>query len=268
MGVKEDARGMVVLNDPMIDIAGQAMLGCKSINKFGRSTNVDNGINTDIWDRANIIQDQDIWVAPTQARVHNIVSTSASDDGSPVGGGARTLRVHGLTDWDNAEVSEDVVLNGTNNVATTNSYTIIHRMKVLTKGATSSNVGLITATAQTDGTVTAQISADKGQTQMAIYGVPSTQVAYITNFYAWVLAVASGKEVKIALLVNPEPDNELINFLTKHTLGIGGGGTTAYQHFFKPYKQIEGPAIIKMQGVGDADNMDVSAGFDLVLNNN
>lgn len=76
------------LTDFMLEVAAGNVPGNKSVNKFGRSTNVDNDVATDIWDRANATHDQDIWIAPTQARIHNIASTSANDDGDPVGVGA------------------------------------------------------------------------------------------------------------------------------------------------------------------------------------
>lgn len=240
--------------------------GLAAVNKFGRSNNVD-ATPTDIWDRANPTDNQAIWVAPTQARIHDIVSSSVSDDGSPAGVGARTLRIFGLTDWGTAEVSEDIVLNGTTNVPTVNAYVIIHRMRVLTKGATSVNVGAITATAQTDGTVTAQIYAGQGQTQMAIYGIPSTQAAYMKVFWAGLNKATAGS-VDIILLENPEPDDELLNFLTKHTFGIHSTGKSYVPHPFDPYFKIPGPAIIKVQGDGSVANMDVSAGFDLIVKDN
>jgi len=252
-------------NDFMLDVA-RGQHHTIGVNKFGRTENVDNGISTDVWDRANPTDDQDIWIAPTVARVHQIVSSSASDDGSPVGVGARTLRVFGLTSWDaDGETTEDITLNGTTNVATSNSYVIIYRLAVLTKGATSANVGTITATADTDATVTAQIQPSAGDTQMAIFGVSSKFDCYLISFYGSVQAVSSGKEIKITLLVNPEPDAELTNFLTRHTFGIGGSGTTAIQHMFKPYVRLVGPGIFKVNVTGDADNMDVSAGFDIIL---
>jgi len=237
-----------------------------SVNKFGRSTNVDTGVSTDIWDRANAVDDQDIWTAPTTARIHQIVSTSVSDDGSPVGVGARTLRIFGLIDWDaDGETTEDITLNGTTNVPTVNSYVIIYRLTVLTKGATSSNVGIITATADTDATVTAQIQPDIGQSQMAIFAISSRFNYYLISFYSSVQAVSSGKEIKITLLENPEPDVELTNFLNQHSFGIGGGGTTDVQHMFMPFKKMAGPSILKVNAIGDADDMDVSAGFDIIL---
>lgn len=235
------------------------------INKFGRSTNVDSGIDTDIWDGANATLDQDIWVAPTQARVHNIVSADAGDDGSPAGVGARTIRVYGLTAWDSPEVSEDITMNGVGAVATTNSYVIIHRMKVLTKGATSSNVGIIKATAVTDNTITAQINAGNGQTLMAIYGIPSGYTFYMTEVYASILKTGATGLADCTLFFNPEPDAELTNFLVKHTFGAVSTGTSNVPKKFRPYKAFPGPGILKVQANGSAANLDVSAGFDGIL---
>lgn len=248
----------------MCDLIDGKVSGCKSVNKFGRANNVD-GNPTDIWDMANTtVDDQAIWVAPTQARIHDIASSSASDDGDPAGVGARTLRIFGLTDWDTAEVSEDIVLNGTTNVPTVNAYVIIHRMRVLTKGATSANVGKIKATAQVDGSVTAEIFTGQGQTQMAIYGIPSTQVAYVMSFWAGLNKATAG-DVDVYLLENPEPDAELLNFLTKHTFGISTTGSSYVPHRFDPFSKVPGPAIIKVMGRGAPVNMDVSAGFDLIV---
>jgi hypothetical protein len=137
-------------------------------------------------------------------------------------------------------------------------------MIVLTKGATSVNVGNITATAQTDNTVTAEIYAGQGQTQMAIYGIPSTQAAYMTSFWAGLNKGTEGA-ADIYLLENPEPDAELTNFLTKHTFGLKSLGKGYVRHPFDPCHKIPGPAIIKVMGRGTPENMDVSAGFDLIV---
>lgn len=235
------------------------------INKFGRSTNVDSGVATDIWDGANATLDQDIWVAPTQARVHNIVSSDVGDDGDPAGVGARTIRVYGLTAWDSPEVSEDITMNGTTVVPTANSYVIVHRMEVLTKGATSSNVGIIKATAVTDNTITAQINAGNGQTLMAIYGIPSGYTLYMTGVYASILKTGATGLADCTLFFNPEPDAELTNFLVKHTFGVISGGTSHVGIDYRPYKPFPGPGILKVQASGSAADLDVSAGFDGIL---
>ena len=244
--------------DLMLDISRGVIPGTTAVNKFGRNVDIDSGTDEDIWDGGGT------WVAPTQARTHQIASTSASDDGSPAGVGARTIRVYGLTSWDTDEVSEDITLNGTTNVATANQYVIIHRMKVLTKGATNVNVGNITATADTDATVTAQINAGEGQTQMAVYGVPSTKIAYMVNFYGSILRNVSTSG-NLAVYANPEPDTELTNFLVKHTIGINSTGSTEVLHTYSPFNRYDGPCVLKLRAGVGANNCDVSAGFDLIL---
>ncbi len=243
--------------------------GRYALNKYGRSTNVDNGTDTDIWDGANASDNIAIWIAPTTARLHDIASSSASDDGNPVGVGARTLRIWGLTGWGTAEVSEDITMNGTTNVVTSNAYVIIHRMRVLTKGATNVNVGQIEATAQTDGTITAMILAGFGSTQMIVYGVPSTQTLLVTRLYAnFNRSFGATGAVDMAFLYNPEPDAELLNFVTRHTFAIVSDGTSAFTIPYQPYKKFDGPGILKIQGNGSRNNLDVSAGFDGFLIDN
>ena len=248
--------------DFQFEIAKGNVAGHKSVNKFGRNTNVDATV-TDIWD----LTTQPIWVAPTQARTHDIASTSTNDDGSPAGTGAQTLRVSGLTGWDANEVTEDITLNGTTNVPTVNSYVIIHRMQVLTWGSAGPNAGTLTATAQTDATVTAQINIGAGQTEMAIYGVPSTQKAYMTQYYAGVRASGPSGNIFGELLVNSYADTELTNFLVKHSFSRVTTAPTTPHEFHSP-AEFAGPCIIKIQATGSTVNLEVDAGFDLILVDN
>lgn len=234
-----------------------------SLNKFGRSDNVDSGVDTDIWDRANATNDQATWLAPTAARIHNIVSTSTAD--ASAGTGMRTIKIYGLRSWDSTEVSETITLNGTTNVATTNSYVIIHRMKGVTWGTGGTNAGTITATAATDATVTAQIQAGEGQTQMAIYGVPRGQTLYLTKLYAAAEKASASLGVKVTLLANTYPDVVPTGFLTKHTLGLTSEGSNAVERVFDPPNGFTGPCIIKIRGNSSANDTSVDAGFDGIL---
>lgn len=237
------------------------------VNKFGRNIEIDSGVAADVWDGGHTVASGGVsltWVAPTASRVHQIVSTATSDASGDVG--AKTIQVYGLTDWDTPEISEVITMNGTTNVPTTNSYVIIHRIKVLTKGTSGPNVGTITATADTDGTITAQVRAGQGQTQMAIYGIPSTRSAYMIQYYFSVnKSGGTAGGVDISLLVNPEPDVEETTFVHKHTLGVMTTGNSHTDHAFKPPFRVPGPAIIKIHGHSGANNLDVSAGFDLVI---
>ena len=259
-----------------LEIARGNVSGMTSVNKFGENTDIDADVRADIWDGGKTVGALPagtslIWLAPTAAAKHNIVSTSGSDDGNPVDVGARTLRIYGLPDWDTAEVNEDVTMNGTTDVLTSNLYVIIHRMEVLTSGGTNINVGTITATATSPSatTVTARIEVGQGQTHMAIYGVPSTQKAFMSLFYA--SFQKSGGQTAVAdifLKVNTNPNVQTVNYVQKHSDGLLSVGSSRFTHPYDPPKMFAGPAIIKLQGLSGTANIDMSAGFDLTIVDN
>lgn len=254
--------------DDMLKISMGAVTGVMHVNKFGRAPLGVQTTATDIWDRATQAPLQSLWVAPTQARIHAILSGDADDTAG--GAGARTIQVYGLTDWDTKEVSEVISLSGSSTVNTSNSYVCIHRMKVLTKGGgTGANQGAIIAVAATDGTTTAQINDQEGQTQMAIYCIPSTQTAYMTAYYGTInKQQGSAGTVNFSLLVNPEPQTELTNFLTKNTRGLQSTGSSDGYWPWIPYFKVSGPAIIKVQGKASVDDIEASAGFNIILKDN
>jgi len=236
-----------------------------SVNKFGRATDADADVDCDIWDRCNTTDNQDEWTAPTAARAHAIASTSSSDDGSPAGTGAQKVRVYGLTSWSSAETSEVVVMNGTSDVNTSSSYVIIHRIKVTEWGSAGPNVGTITATAATDGTVTAQINAGEGQTQMAIYGIPSGVTAYMTAYYFSLEKAATSLAANVSLLRSDPVGGDLSGWQVKHTQAGLTEGTSYFRHEFEPPAKFAGPCVLKLQVNSSVNNTDCSGGFDLVM---
>jgi hypothetical protein len=246
-----------------LQVARGLITGVTSVNKFGAAPDGVQTTATDIWSRANSSATQQIWLAPTAARVHAIASSSTDDDGDPAGTGARTLRIYGLKTWDLAETSEDVTLNGTTPVNTVQSYVIIHRMKVLTCGASGPNVGTITATAATDGTITAVILPGDGQTEMAIYGVPSIQSFYLSR-WSCAIAKASGTaaHVTFELRVNENPNVQTVAFLRKNDLAVQSTGSNNVEKMFHNPVKYAGPCIIKVQGTASAADVDAKAGFD------
>jgi hypothetical protein len=200
------------------------------------------------------------------ARIHDLVSDSTDDDGLPAGLGCRTIRVFGLVDWDTTEVVEDIVLDGTANVPTQNAYVIVHRMTCLTWGDGGPNVGTITATARVDGTVTATVLPEQGQTHMAMYGIPSTQYAYLYKWYASLLRGNSQGGIDVSIRYNPIPHLNANRFIVDSTRGLMTPGSSHMQHDYRNYTpKFEGPGIFKISAVGNVNNFDVSAGFDLVL---
>ena len=263
----------LVNKDFFLEVAKGNVDGTVHVNKFGRAPSGIQTTPTDIWDRATAAPLQSVWIAPTQARVHAIVSDDIDDSDSggvnPQSTGARTIRVSGLTSWSAAEVSEDIILDGTTAVNTINSYVIIHRMRVLTAGSSGINEGAISATAATDATVTAQINDGEGQTQMAIYGIPSTQIAYVTQFYGTLnKSAGAASTVNLSLVVNEDPVTDLDLFIIKNTHGLQSTGMSVHDHPFMPYFKVAGPAIIKVRGQASVNDIEASGGFDLFLVDN
>lgn len=240
---------------PQLAIARGVVKGYSSILKFGRNADVDTAANEDIWDGGSI------WVPPTAARIHNIASTDATDDDGD--DGARTVEVFGL-DASFLEISEIVTLNGVSSVATVNSYLRIHRMIIRSAGVDGINNGIITATAVTDATVTAQISIGQNKTLMAVYTIPANKTGYMTSFFGNMNRANSTGSADIRLLVRPE--NEV--YQVKNHSGIISAGTSHYQHKYDIPLPIDEKSDVKLDANVSSNNTDVSGGFDIVLRNN
>jgi len=265
------AQSLAALNitDPALEVARGNVSGQASVNKFGRAPAGLQTTTTDVWDLADATPTQSVWLAPTAARIHAIVSTSDedSDTGGAVaqGDGCRTLRIYGLKTWGTAESSEDIIMDGTTAKNTVNSYVIIHRMKALTWNTLGPNVGLITATAASDATITAAIVAGsmQGQTEMAIYGVPSTEVFYMYQVYAAInKSGGAAASADMSVFYNPIPDVLTTQYINKQTFSAVKDGSSDVSHPFNPPKIFTGPGIIKINGLGSAADLDLSAGFD------
>ncbi len=247
-----------------LDFAIGAVNGVSTINKYGHNGIIASAATADVWDKG-LTGGQLLWIAPTAARIHTIASTSAADDAGSTG--ATTVDVYYLADWDTEQRVERVSGDLNAGIAMSNAAVIIHRMIVIPQAtSTSINVGIISATAASDGTVTAQIGAGDGQTHMAIYGIPSIDDLYIYELYS-TANKASGTTglCDLTLLVATAPDINEIVFTSKHTWSLINSGSSSTPQVFTSPKIIRGPAIVKIQALSGSAAMDVSAGFNGIL---
>lgn len=168
----------------------------QELHKFGFNLDTGTaGTDEDIWSRGGT------WVPPTQDRLHNIASSDPNDTNTS-GSGARKVSIQGISGG--VLTTETINLNGVSNVATVNAYDMIHRMRVIDVGSGGEAAGTITATAQTDATVTAEIPAGEyNQTQMAIYRVPDGKTLYLTKLSFGIKKVASGAATGLLLTKDP-----------------------------------------------------------------
>lgn len=235
--------------------------GVGTVNKFGAAPDGIQLTTTDIWSRADATPTQSIWLAPTASRQHTIASDNVAD--TTGGTGVDTVIISYLPNWYTKERMEIVVGDLNAGILMDNSAVMINRMKVVPQATTTpqNNVGTITATAAVDATITANILPLKGQTQAAIFGIPSTQTFCLTN-YNVVLHDTTGSKITGFLVVNENPTVQTINFIVKDNTGAIDVGSSNGLQNFDPYYEIEGPAIIKLQAIGSKADLDCTATWD------
>jgi hypothetical protein len=243
-----------ISDDYKTDVSSGLLTGFQAVLKFGYNDTVSSTSYEDIWDGGGI------YPFPTSASTVQVSSTDSDD--SSTGIGARTVHIYGLdSNWD--EISEEITLNGTTAVTSTNSYLRLFRMIVLTAGSTGQNQGEIQASHT--GTVIAQISQDpntsanagQNQTLMAIYSVPRDKTFFIYSYY---YTLRTGKNTTIKLMTRPEGGV----FNTKSYVDVDESST---RDFYFPLP-VPGPADILIRSVASTGSHSVAAGFDGVLIDN
>ncbi len=237
-----------------IQVAAHLITGWAIHQQSGRNTDADAGAE-DVWDGGGL------WVAPTAPRVHNLVSDDAKDTASD-GVGARLVRLRGL-DRKFILTNETVPLAGLTPVATRQEYCMIYSMEVVGKvGSELNNAGTITATAVTDGTITAQINPGNNDTLMAIFQVPLNADAYVTKWDTALLkAGGATKRADFQLLTSEFGGG----FAVRDTASLSSDGTSADHHHHDVAMRVHPGGFIKISSIASAVDQDVSGGFDLFL---
>lgn len=200
---------------------------------------------------------------PTAARTHQVKSDSTDD--ASAGTGARTVVIEGLDDsYD--EQSETVTLNGTTNVATANTYLRINRMYVATAGSGEVNAGNITATANTDLTVTCRIDTGyaDNQTHSTRYTVPNGKTALVLKWWGNLFITDGdiGGRAEFWLRVR-ELNGAWRNILREY---VAAYGAAAFEHHFDYPVNLPAKTDLYVRG-DDLDSavMQGNAGLELLI---
>lgn len=220
------------------------------------------GINDDI-DTATT--PEDIWVnsglfvPPTTNRIHDIVSSNAND--TSAGTGARTVKVYGVTA--NGLENETVTLNGVTPVSTTKSYYDIYILHINTAGSGNTNAGIITATAQTDSTVTAAIAANGYNTsRKAIRYIPTGHKGYLYSFDAGMQQTTAGSSALVYLLTKESGGV----WLARHIHSLNNSGNNFENQDFKAPIVLNAGTWVKIQCSSVSQNNTlIQGGFELIL---
>ena len=191
-----------------------------------------------------------------QLKVASVGGNAANDDGNPEGTGAWNVEIQGLdSNWDLHK--ETIVLNGANQVTTTDKFRRCFRAKVLQAGSGGTNDEPIHIYDNGGVNQVAHIPADYAQTMQAIYTIPRNYTGRLLRWYA---SSAANQTVDFFLRIR---NNKIANsvFQVKHKI-----------HIFRTFadERFETPIIIPemsdiyMSTVASAA-ADVAGGFDLIL---
>jgi len=201
----------------------------------------------------------------TQGGIRNIltsaeqlkIKSSDADDTNSGSGHARRVKIKGI-DGSGAEVEENVNLNGTAAVTTTNSYRHVNNLFVNKVGSGGAvNKGVISVMNNADDTKLYEIAALEGQQQSASYAIPANTTAYITTF----MMSASGA-AQVSIWLNKAPDAAPFRQVLTTIVGDGQGVTYQLPNPF----QIPSGGIIEFRAkrLGGSD-VAVASDFQLIF---
>jgi hypothetical protein len=206
------------------------------VNKFGWNTSLGASFET-IWDGSNVY---------TYHNSGTAVLTSAT----PEDDNLSTVEIQGLDE--NFNIQTEIVTVGGD--PSTTEFSRVFRMLMKTANTGSTNSDAITC--RVDNTTAAVISADGGQTQMALYTIPANKTGYLKNFQG---SIDKQKEVVFRILARDNDSNGTFN--EKGRFGTFGVPVTYnYQYPLK----FSANTDIQVQAKAGATT-EAGAIFDLVL---
>jgi hypothetical protein len=234
----------------------------EGVTKFGYNSDVDAA--EDVWSGGGDFD----WTKVAANATTTIESSSADDDGDPVGTGARTVRVEGLVIETINGVTggriytEDATLNGTTAVTLSNLFAFVYRVQVLTAGSGNGNAGLLSVKHSTD--VIARVEIGDNQTEMALMIIPqfTTTGSYIRYaFLRRVYGYLDGNSVANAGVVLQAAPKDTTVFAVKHRARVTVGAPLDHVYTVRPRYSPGQKIRLRVTDVS-AINQTISGGFE------
>lgn len=242
---------------PMIDFATAAAFGLDANvvawNAYGYNGDFDTAAEECVTSAGGSWLD----VPLTTAETVDLVSTDANDTGA--GTGARTVRVIGL-DGSWAYQFEDVSLNGTSTVTTTNAFMVVYRLEVRTVGSGGTNAGLITAQSNVSAKVFAAISAERGRSAGAVYAIREGATGLITQWESELHASGGTKYSSLRMEVYDTQNAATWQTWAYATLEEG----RSHDHHYDPPLMLPERTLVRVKGTVSANNSIVSSQLSII----
>jgi hypothetical protein len=230
--------------------------GVSGINKFGRNTDVDTDLEG-VWDGGGTTNYTPTGTWSTTADIDYAVSSSASDTG--------TIEVQGLaSDW--SAITQTKTLTGTTAVALDTALIRVFRIKNTSAAAAVGNIQVgvgSTTSAFSAGNLRAQVTIGFDQTLMALYTIPLGKVGYLTS---WSASLNKGSPASGGVTTVLWARSFGGVFRVQDTRSLMVTGTSAPEpRRYNPYPSYAAKTDLLVTAQGSTTNFDVSAGFDLIL---
>jgi hypothetical protein len=242
----------------MVEVPAGNVPGESSVNKFGNNGALGTSSTETIWDGSNV------YTFPGTADITHL--RQAVDQAAMRG---ETIEVQGA-DTDYTLTVQNVDLDGsdtTTPVALGTALRRVFRMKVLSSVVTTQNVELRNVGG---GTTYALITAGNNQTLMAIYTVPASKTAYITNYWGSLNKDSGGGDPDVVIRMWDQDNANGYAPQLKHLLGLDSDAGSHFRHPFEPYRKVTEKTDIYLtaQNLSGSATADVSGGFDIILRDN
>lgn len=216
-------------------------------HKFGRTPQMSINTTGSVWDINDTIYP---WSAlDTPARV-NIERNNVLDQGLVV-------TVQGLdSDWNYQ--SEDITITGADTLGTL-LFRRVNRAFITSATATTNAGDIDIEAGAAGGTTVARITAERGQTLMAVYTIPAGYIGYL---YQGTMTVSAASDATGYMYIRRNGTGT--TFRIGHIFEVSGsGGQYTYQFSFPP--AIPEKSDIDVRAAMRSNNGKVTAAFDILL---
>ena len=222
------------------------------IHKFGHNLDIDTGSYPEtIWSAGGL------YVFPSSADTLKIISNDVDDNGTGTTG-ALTIKVQGL-DANYDAIEEDFTLNGQTAVTGNKEFLRVYRAFVTSAGSSEYNEGVITIN-NSDGTL-AEIPAEEGQTQMAVYTIPRNYKGYLTSFSGAINKTTPSTAIILEMVFRKNSVKRV-----KQSIAIDTTGSTSFIKYFECPLPIEEKTDIYVNAKEvSANNSGVFSNFSIIL---
>ena len=249
--------GAANITDFFFDVSRGLFDGIASNVKFGFNDDIDTVAGEDVWNGGGLYTG-----FPSETETIECFSSNTND--TSAGTGARTIRLTGL-DSSFADQTEDLTLNGTSAVTTSNTWSRMARIQVLTAGSGGENAGTITCRhSSTTANVFAVMPTGNNQTTIAAFTIPTGKTGYIKRVRVS-MGRANGSPGSAVLTVREREENGVFRGVRREAL------TTAFPVQYEISGSISLPAKtdvkVRIESVSD-NNSQIAAAIEYVLIDN